>query len=46
MTYREQVEKAIATFSSWPKDQQDTYMRMLNALREKLEAIQKQRDNG
>lgn len=40
MTYREQIDQALATFNSWPKDQQDVYLRMLDDLRAKLVASQ------
>lgn len=40
MTYREQVDQALATFATWPKDQQDAYLRMLDDLRAKCAAIQ------
>lgn len=36
MTYREQIEQALATFEKWPKDQQDVYLRMLDDLKAKL----------
>lgn len=40
MTYREQVDQALATFSTWPKDQQDAYLRMLDDLRAKCAEVQ------
>lgn len=45
MTYREQIDKALATFNAWPKDQQDEYLRMLDDLKKKLVESQKQREN-
>lgn len=46
MTYREQIEKALATFEQWPKDQQDVYLRMLDDLKAQLKAIQKAQARG